>query len=443
MKSSQNDFKSCSVCGDLATGYNFNAITCESCKAFFRRNAPKDKKYHCPFNNQCEITSVTRRFCQRCRLEKCFSVGMKKELIMSEEDKEKKRRKIEANRINKRTRQYVENKIDCNDAEKLFSHSSTQSDLSGDCSMSHSPLSSCSSDSAVSPVDMLDTANKSDLKKKFQGGIYTALSVESIDIVLSKAINVEFTCHSFPVHNSYYGNCQQLSDVECAKLNELIIANKGLLAPIDHEIGKIVGEDIHFKDIINLTAVAIRRLVKMAKRIKAFKNMCQEDQVALLKGGCTEMMILRSVMTYDPDKNSWKIPHSNDQQADIKVDVLKEVQGNIYEEHQQFLKTFDPLWRSDENIMVILSAVALFTPGRSHIVHQDVVKLEQNSYYYLLRRYLESVYKGCEARSIFLKLIEKMGDLHRLNEEHIKVFLNVNPREVEPLLIEIFDLKHH
>lgn len=45
----------------------------------------------------------------------------------------------------------------------------------------------------------------------------------------------------------------------------------------------------------------------MAKKINAFKNMCQEDQVALLKGGCTEMMILRSAMSYDPTKQTWKV----------------------------------------------------------------------------------------------------------------------------------------
>lgn len=33
--------KICGVCGDRALGYNFDAISCESCKAFFRRNAPK------------------------------------------------------------------------------------------------------------------------------------------------------------------------------------------------------------------------------------------------------------------------------------------------------------------------------------------------------------------------------------------------------------------
>lgn len=60
-------------------------------------------------------------------------------------------------------------------------------------------------------------------------------------------------------------------------------------------------------DVINLTAVVIRRLIKMAKKINAFKNMCQEDQVALLKGGCTEIMILRSAMNYDPKEQTWNV----------------------------------------------------------------------------------------------------------------------------------------
>ena len=66
----------------------------------------------------------------------------------------------------------------------------------------------------------------------------------------------------------------------------------------------------------------------------------------------------------------------------------------------------------------------------------------QDTYYYLLRRYLESVCSsGCETRRVYLNLIGKLQDLHRLNESHIQVFLEVNPKLVGPLLIEIFDLK--
>ena len=32
----------CGVCGAPATGYNFDQITCQSCKIFFRRNALRD-----------------------------------------------------------------------------------------------------------------------------------------------------------------------------------------------------------------------------------------------------------------------------------------------------------------------------------------------------------------------------------------------------------------
>lgn len=96
--------KVCMVCGDKALGYNFNAVTCESCKAFFRRNALSSKDFTCPFNESCEITVVTRRFCQRCRLQKCFKIGMRKEYIMTEEDKLLKRKKVEQNRAKRKTK---------------------------------------------------------------------------------------------------------------------------------------------------------------------------------------------------------------------------------------------------------------------------------------------------------------------------------------------------
>lgn len=109
------------VCSDRALGHNFNAITCESCKAFFRRNAMSNKKFSCPFSNACEITTITRRFCQKCRLERCFKVGMKKEYIMSEEDKELKRLKIEQNRNKRKLKASPEKVSSGDDLDQLQS----------------------------------------------------------------------------------------------------------------------------------------------------------------------------------------------------------------------------------------------------------------------------------------------------------------------------------
>lgn len=94
--------KICVVCGDKALGYNFNAITCESCKAFFRRNALSPKRFKCLFEGHCEVNVVTRRFCPCCRLQKCFKAGMKTEYIMSEEDKVLKKKKIAQNKAKER-----------------------------------------------------------------------------------------------------------------------------------------------------------------------------------------------------------------------------------------------------------------------------------------------------------------------------------------------------
>uniref|UniRef100_A0ABI7YBT8 Nuclear receptor domain-containing protein n=1 Tax=Felis catus TaxID=9685 RepID=A0ABI7YBT8_FELCA len=82
----------CRVCGDKATGYHFNVMTCEGCKGFFRRAMKRNTRLRCPFRKgACEITQKTRRQCQACRLRKCLESGMKKEMIMSDAAVEQRR----------------------------------------------------------------------------------------------------------------------------------------------------------------------------------------------------------------------------------------------------------------------------------------------------------------------------------------------------------------
>ena len=53
------------------------------------------------------------------------------------------------------------------------------------------------------------------------------------------------------------------------------------------------------------------------------------------------------------------------------MDVLKEASQlgvNLYEEHLKFASSFNSVWKNDENILLLLSAVALFTPVVSMIM---------------------------------------------------------------------------
>jgi nuclear receptor subfamily 1 group I len=374
------DLKVCGVCGDKALGYNFNAVTCESCKAFFRRNALVQKQFKCPFNDQCEITTITRRFCQKCRLDKCFAIGMCKDLIMSEEDKNLKRQKIEENRARKRTKTHgfksgfkkVKKEDVEADSQESQGFSFADSDSSKDAGyqpngtptvvsvINYNDVGSerlvTSSDDVSMIRTMLNNTpnvqkspeestlvgliNNNDLncnnndptsssrsavdvtKDVVEDVHRVSIEPNSIESILCEAIKLEFEAYSSIAQ--CHSNSRELNDAERAKLNELIVANKALLSPLDDELNNLIGSDYKFRsllqgnpqqaletdpalvDVINLTAIVIRRLIKMAKKINAFKNMCQEDQVALLKGGCTEIMLLRSAMNYDPTKQTWK-----------------------------------------------------------------------------------------------------------------------------------------
>ncbi|XP_073906798.1 bile acid receptor-like [Castor canadensis] len=74
----------CVVCGDKASGYHYNALTCEGCKGFFRRSITKNAVYSCKNGGHCEMDMYMRRKCQGCRLNKCKAVGMLAECLLTE-----------------------------------------------------------------------------------------------------------------------------------------------------------------------------------------------------------------------------------------------------------------------------------------------------------------------------------------------------------------------
>ena len=195
----------------------------------------------------------------------------------------------------------------------------------------------------------------------------------SIGEIVNMAISAEYEAFRGPPLSS-------LNDREQSKLQELFIASRALAETIGEEedlsFNKFNAEPslirwLHlsyqnsflcnlcvvyfvknpFCSVINLTELAIKRIIKMAKQIYSFSQLCQEDQVALLKGGCIELMVLRSVMNYDTEKQTWQVigTEIGEMTWNISIqipaysclrvvssDVLKEASQlgvNLYEEH--------------------------------------------------------------------------------------------------------------
>ncbi|XP_069765212.1 oxysterols receptor LXR-beta-like isoform X2 [Narcine bancroftii] len=83
----------CSVCGDKASGFHYNVLSCEGCKGFFRRSVIKSAQYTCKSNGKCEMDMYMRRKCQECRLRKCREAGMREHCVLSEEQIRSKKQK--------------------------------------------------------------------------------------------------------------------------------------------------------------------------------------------------------------------------------------------------------------------------------------------------------------------------------------------------------------
>nr|XP_040569091.1 nuclear hormone receptor family member daf-12-like isoform X2 [Lepeophtheirus salmonis] len=94
----------CQVCYDLANDHiHYGAISCYSCRAFFRRAVNSNADYFCSQNKNCVVTKHTRKHCQYCRFVKCLSVGMKSSWVMTEEDKKEKKEKAFIKKVKLKT----------------------------------------------------------------------------------------------------------------------------------------------------------------------------------------------------------------------------------------------------------------------------------------------------------------------------------------------------
>uniref|UniRef100_A0A0N5AWB0 Nuclear receptor domain-containing protein n=1 Tax=Syphacia muris TaxID=451379 RepID=A0A0N5AWB0_9BILA len=529
------------VCGDQAIGYNFSVITCESCKAFFRRNANREKVFvcsyllikfikidlpKCPFGNKCQITVNTRRFCQLCRLKKCLQVnvrslkvGMKREWIMSDGYRRKKRSRLtslpeETEEVDKILNEIEDSDVTLPKAvfEKLIRRTSlpnkprycqckctcgfyppkTQltalvSNDNGTCQTAQLPsfstpvqtfgfvptsefaqpyyqrLASSTNITTQQPpfghseYSVQKTPSGREMPPMMPDRTYqqpTFVQPQEVFVTVneySRFMNTPSQDHHLPhvtVAEAQSSILVLPEVLNCSNLTqELIIANGILKQPLDANLNLKRAEDIALMDVVRVTDLALRRIIKMAKEISYFRELSQEDQIALLKdmyfSSGSELLILRGVMVFNPSQDVWdQIITKGQNRMKIKLDVLKGAKQNQhYEEHKKFLMTFDERWRKNENVILLLSAIVLFRPDRPNIRDYNTILSNQQEYYSLFRHYLRlQCSNDIEAQQAYDLLLRKLIDLHQLSQSMMQVIYQLNVNEMDPLLLELFDL---
>ncbi|CAF4218625.1 unnamed protein product, partial [Adineta steineri] len=111
-QNSHDSTNRCVICGSKSIGMNFGVLTCAPCKAFFRRNARRKELLDLPcrhrdlsalMTSNHEMNERTMRYlqirrCSSCRLRRCFEVGMKEELVRTDEENERYKQLVDLNR---------------------------------------------------------------------------------------------------------------------------------------------------------------------------------------------------------------------------------------------------------------------------------------------------------------------------------------------------------
>jgi len=285
------DISPCYVCGAKAHGYNFDQITCESCKAFFRRNALKSMdKFRCRNNNNCSITSATRKRCKRCRLTKCFKVGMRKEWILTEEEKRLKRRKIERNRLLKEQAQLIGRQQNQNSFEAHYRTNSSSSSM-----VEYSPplsnnsqrsVSSKSNDSRMLPLPMTFMPRSSDQQ----------LYEQQKYILKQLSDGYQTFCQQYPQPNKF------------AHRNAFIAQTN------DMDTKLVLVKDLTRE----LTQMTTSRLLNYFTLIPEFNFLAETERKSILFKNMLTVFMFHGALTYNSDTDTFVDQTTADEPYDAK-----------------------------------------------------------------------------------------------------------------------------
>ncbi|KAF7711960.1 vitamin D3 receptor B isoform X1 [Silurus meridionalis] len=391
----------CGVCGDKATGFHFNAMTCEGCKGFFRRSMKRKASFTCPFSGSCSITKDNRRHCQSCRLKRCLDIGMMKEFILTDEEVKRKKDLIQKRKDEEA--QKVAQKPHLSDEQSAIisslveAHHKTYDDSYSDFTRFRPPVR--------------------------QGPVTRSASRAASLHSLSDASSDSFR------HSPESGD---------GKLNLssmlMMYQEQGSSPDSKEDEGSRLSMLPHLADLVSYS---IQKVIGFAKMIPGFRELTAEDQIALLKSSAIEVIMLRSNQSFSLEDMSWCCG------GEFKYcvnDVTKA--GHTLELLEPLVKFQVGLKKLNlhEEEHVLLMAICLLSPDRPGVQDHERVEVLQERISEVLQAYIRVHHRG---RLLYAKMIQKLAELRSLSEEHSKQYrtLSFQPEhsmQLTPLVLEVF-----
>ncbi|OCT89438.1 nuclear receptor ROR-alpha isoform X2 [Xenopus laevis] len=444
-KSAQIEIIPCKICGDKSSGIHYGVITCEGCKGFFRRSQQSNATYSCPRQKNCLIDRTSRNRCQHCRLQKCLAVGMSRDAVKFGRMSKKQRDSLYAEVQKHRMQQQRDHQQSPGEAEPLNPAgygltpnglTELRDDLGG----------------------YMEEESKNDLAvNSFYLDIQPSPDQSGLDV---NGIKPEPLCDYTPASSFFpycsFTNGETSPTISMAELEHLAQniskSHMETCQYLREELQQLMWQTFLQEEIDNyqskqrevmwqLCAVkiteAIQYVVEFAKRIDGFMELCQNDQIVLLKAGSLEVVFIRMCRAFDSQNNT---VYFDGKYAGIEVFKALGCEDFISFVFE-FGKSLCSLHLTEDEI-ALFSAFVLMSGDRSWLQEKMKIEKLQQKIQLTLQHVLQ---KNQREDGILTKLICKVSTLRALcgrHAEKLMAFKAIYPDIVRhhfpPLYKELF-----
>jgi len=342
-----SSIEKCKVCGDPAARHiHYGAVSCFSCRAFFRRSIQNKtaNTYVCRKIKECQITSKTRKTCQYCRYQRCLSVGMKPSWVLSPEERERRFRRSKHKKLKTGLDEEGEERVTGGVDKFLTSNNMTilqpscglQSSISEErpmdeqiSNLSLSKVSECEVDGGGSSGPVILNSTQSVGSEGYVKLSYSSGVLRGEGVSYSARPGQSGSPSSFSGDDesqSIYSSSSSESDKHTVSIltepeikftgEEMFVINK-LVDTHDERYRSVnFGEQL-IKEMIMCSMfgipisasaamsgynITIERITKIANNLEIFTNLPFEDRTSLLKENADLLVSLRGAIFFDSRK---------------------------------------------------------------------------------------------------------------------------------------------
>uniref|UniRef100_A0A671R1R7 Nuclear receptor ROR-beta-like n=1 Tax=Sinocyclocheilus anshuiensis TaxID=1608454 RepID=A0A671R1R7_9TELE len=401
---SQIEVIPCKICGDKSSGIHYGVITCEGCKGFFRRSQQNNAIYSCSRQRNCLIDRTNRNRCQHCRLQKCLALGMSRDAV-------------KFGRMSKKQRDSLYAEVQKHQQSQEWAGGLGNGEAADYCSLEllgGSGGSSSSSQSSPEP-NRQEFSDTTHIKHEYQ-------TLHEMGLYTRSLLNPPEGCSLMEIERITQNVVKSHIETSQYSTEELKRFAWTLYTPEEIRVYQNKSTEMMWQQCAVYITNAIQYVVEFAKRISGFLDLCQNDQIILLKAGCLDVLLIRMCRAYNPINNTLLFDGKFASPQLFKALGCDDLVGAVFE----MAKTLSRLQLSEEE-MALFTTTVLLSPDRPWLTDAQKVQKLQEKVYVALQHCLHKSGAPEEKLAKMVSKLPMMKSIYNLHIDKLEIFRLLHP----------------